>query len=230
MIAREYPKIETLYDRGPDFNVDTDRLRCPEFGLICQWLVTEKVDGTNVRIALHVDGSVEFGGRTDAAQMPAHLLAYMQATFTPEKMQAAFRREDDGTWPEAIVFGEGYGEKIQNGGKYRRGVAVRIFDVLVGEWWLNWTDIQDVAWTLGIKTVPVLDHCKWLPASEEALSRCLPGSSARSVVAEVEGGIVKPDTEAEGIVARTDPLLFDRRGHRVMWKLKFSDFRKGKKR
>jgi hypothetical protein len=31
MIAREYPKIETLYDRRPDFNVDPTKLRWPEF-------------------------------------------------------------------------------------------------------------------------------------------------------------------------------------------------------
>jgi hypothetical protein len=51
---------------------------------------------------------------------PTHLLTYLQATFTPERMQAAFQRNEDGTWPEVIVFGEGYGEKIQNGHRYRR--------------------------------------------------------------------------------------------------------------
>lgn len=29
----------------------------------------------------------------------------------------------------------------------------------------------------------------------------------------------------EGIVARSDPLLFNRKGERVMWKLKMKDFR-----
>ncbi len=31
--------------------------------------------------------------------------------------------------------------------------------------------------------------------------------------------------KAEGIVARTEPLLFTRRGDRVMWKLKAGDFK-----
>ena len=33
----------------------------------------------------------------------------------------------------------------------------------------------------------------------------------------------------EGIVARTEPLLLDRRGNRVMWKLKTKDFKPGRR-
>src|SRR3990167_4368736 len=47
----EFPKIETLYERGADFSV-TDVLRSPVIGTISKWLVTEKVDGTNIRIDL----------------------------------------------------------------------------------------------------------------------------------------------------------------------------------
>ena len=138
-------------------------------------------------------------------------------------MQAAFPRSQDGTWPEVIVFGEGYGEKIQNGGRYRQGVAVRIFDVLVGEWWLHWSDVEDVAKKLQVLTVPALDEWSDLPATEGQLRHVLGGGN--SWVAGTEG---HRQVEAEGVVARTEPLLFMRDGQRLMWKLKFSDFRKGR--
>jgi len=44
-----YPKIETLFKRDETFRV-TDKLRLPEFALVREWLVTEKVDGTNIRV------------------------------------------------------------------------------------------------------------------------------------------------------------------------------------
>src|SRR4051812_48440231 len=96
---REYPKIETLYERGADFSV-TDVLRSPVIGTISRWLVTEKVDGTNIRIDLRrgEDGGdrVTFGGRTESAQLHADLVRYLQATFTVEKM-ALLRLDADST-------------------------------------------------------------------------------------------------------------------------------------
>ena len=44
-----YPKIETLFKRDEKFNI-TDEIRCPEFDNIKKWLITEKIDGTNIRI------------------------------------------------------------------------------------------------------------------------------------------------------------------------------------
>ena len=52
----KYPKIQTLYDRDEKFKVDPTQIRCPEFSLITRWLITEKIDGTNVRIVRTTDG------------------------------------------------------------------------------------------------------------------------------------------------------------------------------
>lgn len=210
----EYPKIETLYERDEKFRV-MDKLRLPEFAAVGRWLVTEKVDGTNVRVFLDSDGTVRFGGRTARAQMPTFLLDYLQRTFTADRFDKAF---DLGV--TAILFGEGYGPKIQKGGNYRGDVAFRLFDVLIrGErdWWLNWDNVEDIAEKLGISTVPVLARDVGL---EVALGCLRKGSQ----VALREGG---NEVMQEGIVARTDPLLFMRNGHRLMWKLKDKDFAKG---
>lgn len=45
-----YPKIETLFERNPNFTVDPLKLKSPVLGCINPWEVTEKIDGTNIRV------------------------------------------------------------------------------------------------------------------------------------------------------------------------------------
>jgi len=219
-----YPKIETLYDRLPTFSVDTTKLRVPAFGNVKTWLLTEKIDGMNIRVGLHPDGGIEFGGRTDNAQIPAPLVQYLRDTFVELNMHAVFTQRD-GVWPEVVIFGEGYGVKIQKGGgSYRPDVAVRIFDVNVGGWWLEWDDVVKVAVGLGVSTVPTLGSGDFLPTTEADLNDILVDHSPTAWQDS------KQTREAEGIVARADPMLHLRNGERCLWKLKYSDFRQGKKR
>lgn len=218
----EYPKIETLYNRDEKFKVKPDEVRLPEFDLVNRWLITEKIDGTNIRVVWQ-DDKITFGGRTDNAQIPAFLLATLQQMFTEDAMRGAFQSEE-GEMPRYIdLFGEGYGEKIQKvGSRYRSGTSFRLFDVWVDGWWLNWSNVKDVAKKLNIQTVPVLTHFGRLIKSPEELEWHFESGKGHSQVTLDEDG----DSEliAEGVVARTDPLLFDRKGHRIMWKLKFKDF------
>ena len=212
----EYPKIETLFDRdAKTFKVLPDRLRCPEFALVSRWLVTEKIDGTNIRVHLRPDGTLGYGGRTDAAQLPAPLVAWLLDHLAHPIVVGAF---DAGT--EAILFGEGYGAGIQKGGLYRPGPGFRLFDILViiaseDRWWLNWESVEDVARKLSIPTVPVLARGI---SVEEAINFV----RAASAAAKEDGG---SGGQQEGIVARTEPLLMLRDGRRrLMWKLKGKDF------
>ena len=104
--VRAYPKIDTIFERHEDFTVDPARIRRPEFLLPKHWMVTEKIDGTNVRVSLesYIDEDdarmivnpttqwkVVFYGRTSKAQMPTFLLEYLQKTFTLEKLQRLWR-------------------------------------------------------------------------------------------------------------------------------------------
>jgi len=227
----KYPKIQTLWNRDKEtFRLDQVLgLRCAEFSLVTRWHITEKVHGTNIRVGLLPDGNVAFGGRTDRAQIPPFLLSYLQTHFTPERMQTAFEQDETGNWPEAVLFGEGYGEKIQKGGgNYRQGVSFRLFDVWVAGWWLNWANVEDIARKLKIRTVPVLaTNYEYLPTCYDELADLFPFGYGYSVVAREdahEQNRTNHNPLAEGVVARTDPLLFNRRGNRVMWKLKFRDF------
>lgn len=207
----EYPKIETVYDRNPaDMkHVILGDLRDPAFGLVDRWLVTEKVDGMNVRVILE-DGKVRFGGRTDDAQMPLFLLDRLAELLPAEQVSAAF---DPGT--KAVVFGEGYGPKIQKGGgDYAAEPSFVVFDVAVVApdrvWWLNWRDVIDVARKLNVPHVPIL-------AANASIEDALKLVTCHSKIATVN------ERRQEGIVCRTDPLLFTRSGHRLVWKLKERD-------
>ena len=215
----EYPKIETLFVRDEKFNV-TDKLRMPVVATINKWQVTEKIDGTNIRVMLSLDGELSFTGRTSRAQLPADLFTYLQKTFTVEKMKDVFWLPDKTTGeikPASVVlYAEGYGAGIQKGGgDYNREKRVRLFDVLVGgRWWLDWENTCDVAKKLEIKTVPYLGDM----SLEEIIEFVKTGFD--SIVAAEEGKI-RP---AEGIVGRTIEPLFDKQGRRLIIKLKTGDF------
>lgn len=212
----EYPKIETLWNRDErTHKVIPGALRLAEFGNIKVWRVTEKIDGMNVRVILAPDGTVTYTGRTDDAQMPVPLLAYLSQALPLTRLIDVF---DIGQ--QVILFGEGYGGKIQKGGNYRPDPALRLFDVLVGPWWLEPEAVTDVASKLNVLTVPDLGVIDYLPHTAGELTHIL--NSGHSVVSAMEGG--NASYTGEGIVARTVPLMLTRRGERVMWKLKFKDF------
>lgn len=212
----EYHKIDTLFERDGTFVVDTSQPRHPVIATIREWDVTEKVDGTNIRVMLNESGDVTFNGRTDNAQLPGDLIQYLAKTFTPSKMAAAFTREGE-PLPSVVLYGEGYGAGIQKGGAYRKDKAFRLFDVLVsGKWWLDWQNVCDVAAKLDILTVPYLG--RWtLPEIVNGVR-----NGVTSKVALEDSG--NADVQAEGIVARPIETLFDKRGKRLIIKLKTKDF------
>jgi hypothetical protein len=223
----KYPKIETLLERGEDGGI-TSKYRRAEFGLVPRWAVYEKVDGTNIRVTIGpalpgvtVSGeplpSVKIGGRTANAQIPTKLLAHLQEILPPpEKLRDVFG--DAGGEP-FVIYGEGYGPGIQNGGAYASGPGFRIFDVRCGHIWLEQDDVDDIAAKLGILRVPFLGF------HSTATACALAHGDQDSIVAKVDGGTGR---KMEGVVARAYPTLLDRLGKRVMWKLKARDFKEPK--
>ena len=219
----EYPKIETLFERDKEtFVVNPTKLKKPVFGTISEWDVTEKVDGTNIRVMYYpkvvVDfggpittpASVRFAGRSDNAQIPGDLLAYLQKTFTVELLSQHFQTP-------VVLYGEGYGAGIQKVGKlYRPDKSFILFDVLVdGQWWLDTMKVREIANSLGIDVVPYLGRF-----------------SLERIIDEVRNGVSSrlcDSCPSEGIVARPIETLFDSRHERVILKLKTKDFVAGKR-
>jgi ATP-dependent RNA circularization protein (DNA/RNA ligase family) len=204
----EYPKINTIWKRDEKHIILEGELSCPEFDAIKLWNVTEKVDGTNIRVLYHKDREIIFAGKTNNAEIPSFLMEYLKKEFTQEKMLAAF---PDAPVNKVILFGEEYGGKIQSGGKYRPDCSFILFDVWIDGWWLERKNVKDIAAKLGIDIVPDLG----LMPMEEAIN--LVKNSAKSIIAQ-------KDLVAEGIVARSSPLMLFRKGDPIMWKLKVRDY------
>jgi hypothetical protein len=211
----EYHKIETLFERDKTtFVVDPSKLKSPVLATIREWDVTEKIDGTNIRVMLSEAGDVSYGGRSNAAQIPGDLVQYLIRTFNPEPLKAAMWVE--GTPIQAILFGEGYGPGIQKGGGlYRSDKSFILFDVLVGgKWWLSHCAVREVALKLGIDTVPYLGRMT-LDQIVELVRKPFPSKLGTAM--------------AEGVVARPIETLFDKRMERIIIKLKTRDFVAGKR-
>jgi ATP-dependent RNA circularization protein (DNA/RNA ligase family) len=167
---------------------------------------TEKVGGTNVRVVCQ-DGTFEFKGRTDNAQMPAPLMERLRERFLPQAHRFAEK------FPDGVcLYGEGYGAKIQSGGKYRPDQDFVLFDVKVGEWWLERQSVEDIADEFGLDVVPIIGH-----------------GTFGDMVKMVEQGFKSQwgNFIAEGIVARPEVELKTRSGERIITKLKHIDFKTG---
>ncbi|KKL09041.1 hypothetical protein LCGC14_2569850 [marine sediment metagenome] len=205
---KEYHKIQTVFKRDPATNHRTLLLgnySLPEFDYLQknQWVFTEKVDGTNIRVMFQDgDRAVSFGGKTDNAQISAKLVSRLRELFTASRLAEVF----DG---DACLYGEGYGKGIQNGGFYRPTQEFVLFDVKVGDWWLQRKDVEDVAAKLSLDVVPVLGT-----------------GTLRHLVDAVRGGCASTwgNFPAEGIVARPATELCTRGGERLITKLKAKDF------
>lgn len=206
----KYPKIQTLWmrDANKNFAIRENDYTKEEFASIDRWEVTEKIDGTNIRIFW--DGeAVRFGGRTARSQIPTFLLDVLQKTFTADKLKSVFPDTDN-----VILFGEGYGQKIQAvGKKYRKDNGFILFDVVVGEWWLKRESVVDIADKLGIQSVPVVGIMNTQEVIDYVKKR--PNST-----------VSKDELIIEGIVARSHPLMLFRDRVPIMFKLKVSDYDK----
>lgn len=206
----EYHKIQTLYLRDPATNHKTllDGVWAkPEFGYLAEteWVFTEKIDGTNIRVIW--DGEqVRFGGKTDRAQIPKPLLDHLMDHFTSERLSSSLKGP-------LVLYGEGYGPKIQNGGGYRDDPGFILFDALAGDTWLERDTLEEIAEETGTPIVPIVT--RGIPVQAVVLCR----EGFESIVAE------KPGLTSEGLVLRPSVELRDRRGGRVIAKLKHRDFR-----
>jgi ATP-dependent RNA circularization protein (DNA/RNA ligase family) len=206
---KEYHKIQTMFKR--DMESKSKKLlegqwTLQEFEYLANnaWTFTEKVDGTNIRVMLQ-DGVITFGGKTDNASIPSALVARLQERFLPqaEKMKEMFEFG-------VCLYGEGYGAKIQKGGgNYRPDQDFVLFDVRVGDWWLQQSDVKEIAAALGLDVVPIIGT-----------------GTLYDAIIMVRQGIRSQwgNFAAEGIVARPQVELKSRNGQRIITKIKTVDF------
>jgi hypothetical protein len=209
---RTYEKIESLFERNTE---GTKKLIEGQFHnptvMMCRnlmWDWTEKIDGTNIRV--YWDGhKVSFGGRTESAQIPAPLVNRLNELFGGETNAQLFEQKFGGT--EVLLFGEGYGAKIQKGGGLYKpdGVDFILFDVMIGDLYLRRDSVEDIARCFGIQAVPIVLRGD----IDDAVA--FVKSKPKSTIGKAM---------MEGVVGRLPEELFDRRGNRLIVKVKVRDF------
>ena len=167
------------------------------------WIWTEKVDGTNVRIFW--DGhKVFYGGRTDNAQLSVRLITSLDTLFTEELFEQTFGET------EVTLYGEGYGAGIQKGGNYRSDVSFVLFDINIGQYYLLRSDVEEIAGAMGLEVVPiVVTTTIW-----DAVDIVKKGLPSRW----------NAEVPAEGLVGTTPMNLGDRHGRRLIVKVKAADY------
>ena len=203
--------METVYEREPKTKkliIGKFRSEAVELLKDIDWEFTEKIDGTNIRI--YWDGhKVSFYGRTENAQIPQHLVTRLFELFGGNVNEEMFEQKFGEM--EVELFGEGYGAKIQNGGDYLDGkVDFILFDVAINGVYQPRESVKDIAEYFNLDLVPTVligklqEGIDWVKTKPKSLI----------------GGI----HESEGLVARPIVELNDRRGNRIIVKIKVHDF------
>lgn len=208
-----YIKIDTPFERDND---GTKKLiegkfrnETIEYLKDNKWLCSEKIDGTNIGVIW--DGhKVSFQGRTERAQIPTPLVNKLNELFGGTINEEMFEQKFDEM--NVILFGEGYGPKIQKGGGlYRDDVSFILFDVYLPDQnlWLKRDAVEDIAKSFGIDVVDIV----LTGTLQEAIDFVKTKPKSHIGTANMEGLVCRPTVE-----------MLDRMGRRVITKIKVCDF------
>lgn len=205
----KYPKIQSIFKRDPEDmkHFLLGQYTTPEFEYLAnnEWIFTEKVDGTNIRYY----GSGGVYGRTDEAEIPPFLLDKLDKYWEP--IVTFTMGADVDVLADICFYGEGYGPRIQKGGgNYGLSVDFVVFDIRIGDWWLKRPDVESICKQVGLDVVPIVGQ-----------------GTLQDGINLVKDGFKSQwgDFEAEGIVAFPKVQLFNRKGERIITKIKTKDFR-----
>lgn len=191
---------------------------CEEFKYLYDnlWDATEKVDGTNMKLVYYpIKHTISVEGKTEYAQnmcgsfdvvksIGENILPKLQIEFTDDRFV-------EGDY--VIIYGEAYGGKIQGGGRYSDDVKFIAFDIKVADWYLTRSVARDICERLGLQFVPYKGKMTLKEAEEM-----------------VKNGFVSEVSEdktllAEGLVLTPSCELKNRRGDRVIVKVKYKDYK-----
>lgn len=214
---KEYHKIETLFKfdqtikrfiYGDIYNESVMLLKDN------QWVFTEKIDGTNMRI--HWDGhKLQYAGRTDNAEFSQEQNEYIKQYLANEDFEQVF--EQKFADKVVTVYGELYGNKIQNSGLYTdgKGLGFKVFDIEICDIFLTYQKMFVLALELGYEYVPYV----FSGTIEDGIK-----------YVETHDNSIFSKAKLEGIVGKPLGDFRDRLGNRIVVKIKKKDLEKSIKR
>ena len=208
-----YIKIDTPFERDNDGTkklIDGKfRNETVEYLKDNKWFCSEKIDGTNIGVVWN-GHKVSFQGRTERAQIPAPLVNKLNELFGGTVNEEMFEQKFGEM--NVILYGEGYGPKIQKGGGlYRDDVSFILFDVYLPDQnlWLKRDAVEDIAKGFGIDVVDII----LTGTLQEAIDFVKTKPKSHIGTANMEGLVCRPTIE-----------MLDRMGRRVITKIKVCDF------
>lgn len=226
----EYPKINALYKR---WRKDLDQIETlpkdkkygdfkdgefaqQEFEYLFknQWIWSEKLDGTNIRIyanwseedGIHI---FEVKGKNEDSSIPKNLLNWIN-NWIDKNAQII---TDLFAGESIVLYGEGVGTKIQKVGHNFGEQHFKLFDVYINGFWLQKDNVEDIADKLSLDTPTT-----WIGTIQDAIDKVktLPKSSFGNFT-------------IEGYVGQPLIRLNDAKQKRIATKIKVCDFIKGHK-
>lgn len=184
-----------------------------------RWILTEKIDGTNIRIILtklddEGNRDIYVGSRKlilnlDDKQSKVYTDCIKEVNLN--KLKEYFKDVNS----TVIIYGEGYGAGIQKGGIYSKEKNFRVFDIRIGEAYQDFEYVQKVCVDNQLNLVPIIDEVEIISYVD-----CIAQLKQfqETLIKEGDGG--KP----EGIVYKFEPVLLNKYKERLIFKVKFKDF------
>ena len=174
-----------------------------------EWICTEKIDGMNIGIVWD-SHTVSYQGRTERAQIPDALLNTLNECFGGFINEELFEQKFGEM--SVILFGEGYGRRIQVKRGYKFNPKFILFDVYLPEQdlWLERESIENIAQTFNIEAIPIVMRA----TLQEAVD----------FVKTKPKSVLNDDIDMEGLVCKPTVDLLSRVGKRMIVKIKVEDF------
>jgi len=207
-----------------------------------QIIYDESRSDEGIIVPVGVQFRLEYKGKTDNAQIPPMLLEHLKENYpidvvckglglksyvpieeweehkwgTVDDKTGKFTPDESKIPKMYTIYGEGYGPKIQSGGNYiKEGNRIIGFDVKIDDTYLLTENRNDILNKMGMPIVPDMGMMT-IPEAVEFVKK-----GFKSRIAEAN-----PDYLAEGLVLRTPNGLRDRRGNRIIVKIKTCDWNK----
>lgn len=193
-----YPKTKNLYRRGDDHKL-TETYSDERYGLVNKWLITKKMDGMSVILSISPDGDQYFG-RTKNTNFNTDQRIFMQ-----QQLEMAGKRLRSHGIESADIYAELVGPDIQSNRHGFTKLRLFVFDVRMNDFWLDWKNADTIAFYAGLDMVTMYGR--------------MDIQEAKAFVHKLKSF----DHYNEGVVARTQPYLYDNQGNRLTWKYKVVD-------
>jgi len=184
-----------------------------------KWILTEKIDGANIRIIItkpdeEGNREIHIGSRklilNPSDKSSGQFLDCLKEV-NLHKLKEYFQDINS----TIVIYGEGYGAGIQKGGIYSAIKDFRVFDVRIGLAYQDFSYVEKVCIDNQLNLVPIFGNADVVDYDGCILNLM---NFKETLIKDGTGG--KP----EGLVYKFEPVLLNKYGERLLFKIKFKDF------